>query len=109
MVRPEILQGLAAAARKELGFEGELHAGLRLVEDLQLDSIRLLSLAMAVEDHFQIALDADDEAGIVTVGDLLALIEKKLDEKKLDEKKLDETKLDETKPDETKPGGDGAS
>lgn len=84
MARPEILQGLAAAARKELGYSGELHPGLRLVEDLQLDSIRLLSLAMAVEDHFQIALDADDEAGIVTVGDLLALIETKLATEPLD-------------------------
>lgn len=84
MARPEILQGLAAAARKELGYSGELHPGLRLVEDLQLDSIRLLSLAMAVEDHFQIALDADDEAGIVTVGDLLALIETKLAAEPLD-------------------------
>lgn len=79
MARPEILQGLAAAARKELGYVGELRPELRLVEDLQLDSIRLLSLAMAVEDHFKIALDADDEAGIVTVGDLLALIETKWD------------------------------
>ncbi len=79
----EILQGIAAAARKELAYHGPLHRESRLVEDLQLDSIRLLSLAMAVEDHFEISLDADDEAGIAKVGDLMDLIEKKLAEKKL--------------------------
>ena len=76
-----ILEGIAAAARKELSFTGELRPEIRLVEDLQLDSIRLLSLAMAVEDHFRIALDADDEGGIATVGDLIAIVERKLGEK----------------------------
>lgn len=73
-----ILAGIAAAARKELGFQGELRPETSLVEDLQLDSIRLLSLAMAVEDHFRIALDAEDEGGIERVGDLVALVAAKL-------------------------------
>lgn len=76
--RGAILAGIVAAARKELGYQGELRPEQRLVEDLALDSIRLLSLAMAVEDHFRIALDADDESGIATVADLIALVEKKL-------------------------------
>lgn len=80
MDRQEILQGITRAARKELAFEGELHPDQRLVEDLQLDSIRLLSLAMAVEDHFRIALDAEEEGGIDRVGDLIDLVEKKLEQ-----------------------------
>jgi acyl carrier protein len=72
------LATLADLARRKLGFTGELRPDSRLVEDLELDSLRLLTLAMAVEDHFRIALTEDDEAGIVTVGDLLATIERKL-------------------------------
>lgn len=73
-----ILAGIAAAAKKELGYGGELRPEMSLVEDLQLDSIRLLSLAMAVEDHFRIALDAEDEGGINRVADLVALVRAKL-------------------------------
>jgi len=81
MDRDVILQGITRAARKELAFAGELHPDQRLVEDLQLDSIRLLSLAMAVEDHFRITLDAEEEGGIDRVADLVDLIEKKLGER----------------------------
>ncbi len=74
-----ILAGIAAAARKKSSaMRGELRPEMSLVEDLQLDSIRLLSLAMAVEDHFRIALDAEDEGGINRVADLVALVRAKL-------------------------------
>ena len=45
---------------------------MRLVEDLRLDSIRLLTLAVEVENRFRVRLDEVDEAGIETVGDLVA-------------------------------------
>lgn len=51
---------------------------MRLVEDLELDSIRRLSLAVAVEDRFRICLDEEDEMEIVTLGDLAATVERKL-------------------------------
>jgi acyl carrier protein len=57
---------------------GELQPELRLVEDLKLDSLNLLTLATEVEDHFEICLDEDDEATLVTVGHLVTLVEKKL-------------------------------
>ena len=44
---------------------------------LRLDSLQLLTLATAVEDHFLICLNEDDEQSIATVGDLLGLIERK--------------------------------
>ena len=73
----EVLELVGELARKELDFEGELKPAMRLVQDLELDSIRLLTLATAVEDHFSIVLDEQDEASIETVGDLVALIERK--------------------------------
>ena len=75
-----ILEGITAAARQELHYHGELRPEQRLVADLQLDSIRLLSLSMAVEDHFRIALDADDESSIEKIGDLIALVARKLEQ-----------------------------
>lgn len=78
MDRREILEGIAAVAREHLEFQGELTEDQRLVEDLTLDSIRLLTLAAEVENRFRVALDAEDEAGIETVGDLVDVLEAKL-------------------------------
>ena len=72
-----LLQQLTNIARQELDYDGTLHPEQRLVEDLRLDSLQLLTLATAVEDHFLICLDEDDEQSIATVGDLLGLVRKK--------------------------------
>lgn len=77
MTDPDILQGIATVAREHLGFAGPLTADMRLVEDLQLDSLRLLTLATEVENYFQVLLSAEDEAGILTVGDLAAAVRSK--------------------------------
>ena len=57
----DVLAAVAGLARDKLGYEGELEPGMRLVEDLELDSIRLMTLAMEIEDHFRVCLDEDDE------------------------------------------------
>lgn len=73
-----ILAGIAEVAREHVGWHGELSAGMRLVEDLRLDSLRLLTLAVEVENRFRVALDEEDEAGIESVGDLVAVVHRKL-------------------------------
>ncbi|MEM8959912.1 MAG: acyl carrier protein [Acidobacteriota bacterium] len=73
-----ILDTITTIARENLDYEGTVTSDKRLVEDLALDSLQLLSLAVAVEDHYRICLDEDDEAHIDTVGDLVALIEAKI-------------------------------
>ncbi|MEM1177174.1 MAG: acyl carrier protein [Acidobacteriota bacterium] len=73
-----VLDAVRELARTELEFTGELALETRLVEDLELDSIRLLTLATAVEDHFRICLDEDDETSIHTAGDLVSRIRAKL-------------------------------
>jgi len=78
MTRAEILAGIAAVAREHLDYAGELELDQRLVEDLTLDSIRLLTLAAEVENRFRVTLDAEDEAGIETVGDLVEILAAKL-------------------------------
>lgn len=74
----EILATVTGIARRELDRDGPVEPGMRLVEDLGLDSLALLTLAVAVEDRFEICLDEDEEAEIATVGDLVALVRRKL-------------------------------
>jgi acyl carrier protein len=79
MTRAEILAGVAQVARDELELDPEtVRPEARLVEDLGLDSLRLLTLAAEVENRFQVALEPEDDAAIVTVGDLVAALERRL-------------------------------
>lgn len=78
MTRAAILDGVAEVARRHLGWEGALTPSLRLVEDLRLDSIRLLTLAAEVENRFRVVLDEEDELRLETVGDLVDLLAAKL-------------------------------
>ena len=78
MTRDEVAARIAGVARKHLGFDGELAAEQRLVEDLGLDSLKLLILAAEIENEFRIAFDPDEEAAIATVGELVAAVEGKL-------------------------------
>ncbi len=74
----EILDAITGVARDKLDLERELSADMRLVEDLELDSIRLLTLAMEIEDRFKICLDEEDEESILTVADLVGVVRRKL-------------------------------
>ena len=78
MSEAAILEGIAQVVQEHLGWEGPLTLEMRLVEDLRLDSVRLLTLAAEVENRFRVILDETDEAGIQTVGDLVALVRRKL-------------------------------
>jgi len=51
---------------------------MRLVEDLRLDSVRMMTLAIEVENRFRVLLDEADEGRIETVGDLVAIVRRKL-------------------------------
>jgi acyl carrier protein len=68
----QIIDGIAEVARQHLGWQGSLRPEMRLVEDLELDSLKSLTLALEVENYFKVCLD--EEAGIQTVGDLVTII-----------------------------------
>lgn len=74
----EILDGIGEVARRHLGFEGELRPEMLLAEDLELDSIKILTLAVEVENRFRVRLDPSNEAQIETVGDLVAEVGRQL-------------------------------
>ncbi len=73
-----ILAEVQTLVRERLDFTEPLKPEMRLSEDLELDSIRMLTLAVEVEDHFKICLDQEDEWGIETVEDLVATVGRKL-------------------------------
>ena len=73
-----ILEGIAEVVRQRLDWKGPLTMDMRLVEDLHLDSVRLLTLAAEIENRFRVLLDEADEAGIQTVADLVAVVRRKL-------------------------------
>ena len=76
--RQHILEVLTGILREHLDFDGEVHPDLRLVEDVGLDSLRMLTLVVEVENSFSICLEEGDEQGVVTVSDLAALVEVRL-------------------------------
>jgi len=78
VTRDEVLREVEKVARDHVGFEGRLDPAMRLVEDLRLDSLRLLTLAVEVENRFRICLDEEDEETIATVGDLVDAVRRKL-------------------------------
>jgi methyltransferase len=77
MTDVEVLAGITEVARVHLGHEAPLTLDTQLVEALRLDSLRLLTLVVEVEDRFQVVLEDGDEATLVTAGDLVALIRRR--------------------------------
>ena len=69
-----ILSGIREVLHQHLGWEGALSMDMRLVEDLRLDSIRLLTLAVEVENRFRVRIEPEAEARIRTVGDLVEAV-----------------------------------
>jgi acyl carrier protein len=73
-VRPAI----EALARKELRVE----EGTPLPGDAELaahlDSIKLLSLVVAIEDHFEIAFEPEDDQSARTLDDVVGLVTERL-------------------------------
>jgi acyl carrier protein len=76
MSQEEILQALRSIAQHETDIT-ELPTG-----DLQesLDSVQRMSLMVAIEDHFLIIFDPEEESQLETLDDLVAMIHKKSQE-----------------------------
>lgn len=56
----------------------ELESDLRV--DLHLDSIKQLGLVVELENHFRVCFEPGDEHGARTVGDVVALLARRLEE-----------------------------
>ncbi len=47
-----------------------------LADDLAFDSLERVELVMTLEDEFEIVIDDEDAAPLVTVGDVVAMVER---------------------------------
>jgi acyl carrier protein len=74
----EILAGIADVARTHLAWTGEVRRDMPLVETFSLDSLRQLTLVIELENRFRVKLDDLDEETLVTVGDVVDVLRRKL-------------------------------
>ncbi len=78
----QVLEELRRIAKVELDYPGPIELGSRLKEDLELDSMAMIVVAVGLENHFRVKLDEADAGAIVTVGDLTGLVERRLGEQR---------------------------
>ncbi len=74
MTDQDLRSTITGIAQRTLGWKGALPDG-----DLasQLDSMQRMTLVVAIEDHFQIAFDENDEAELKTLEDLVRVLKSK--------------------------------
>jgi acyl carrier protein len=58
--------------------DNKMVSGALLKEDLDIDSLDLVEVAMTLEDVFSLTLQEDEVDNIKTVGDIVSLIEARL-------------------------------
>lgn len=50
----------------------------RLLEDLEINSARLVDILLGFEDEFDVEIDDDDADRVTSIGDVVAMVEEKL-------------------------------
>ncbi|RME55660.1 MAG: acyl carrier protein [Deltaproteobacteria bacterium] len=78
--RVEIFSEVGKILQEACGVRGPITHETRLAEDLALDSVGLLTLALEVENRYELFLEEDPLDPPRTVGDLVELVERRLAE-----------------------------
>ena len=76
--RGQLFQEVSRVLKGPCGVLPEISESSRLAEDLQLDSVGLLALALNLEKRFKIHLPESSSAAPETVGDIVDLLEQTL-------------------------------
>jgi len=75
--KPEILSGLAEIVEEVAGIEkAEVSAEKSFVDDLDIDSLSMVEIAVQAEDKFGVKIPDDQLAELKTVGDAVDYIAK---------------------------------
>ena len=75
MIPQHLRDDVTSILRDEVRWDGPLPEGGL---DQHLDSMQRLALVVAIEDHFQICFEPEDEKGIFTMDDLMRCIADKV-------------------------------
>ena len=79
MERSEIEAKLTDLLVDELGLERDkIAVDAKFEEDLEVDSLGVVELLMAIEDNFDVKIPDEDAENITTVGEAINIIESKL-------------------------------
>ncbi len=76
----EIENAVAAVLRDQCNVTKDITSQSRLAEDLGLDSVGMLTMAVEVENYFQTVLGEAPEKPPRTVADVVALLRERLSE-----------------------------
>lgn len=67
--------------KRTLGLRvNEVRRDHRLIDDLGCDSLHLVEIPNAIEDLYEIEISDDETGALVTVADLIAIVDRKLRE-----------------------------
>ncbi|MFA7481567.1 MAG: acyl carrier protein [Vulcanimicrobiota bacterium] len=77
-MRSGLFEQIVEVLRGPCGVKSGISVDSRLVEDLELDSVGLLCLAVGLENKYRIKLQEHPEEPPATVADLMALLEEAL-------------------------------
>ena len=79
MERPQIEAKLVDLLVDELGLErDDITMGAKFEEDLDVDSLGVVELLMALEDNFDVKIPDEEAEKITTVGEAADLVHQKL-------------------------------
>ena len=70
----KMVEKIIELAKENLSIDGEITATSSFKEDLEVDSLDLMELVMALEEEFDIEIPDADAEKVVTVGDVVDYI-----------------------------------
>lgn len=79
MTEQEILQRVRHVMQEHLQVANPIGLETDLFRDLQLDSLKQLTLIVELENQFRVCFDTGDEEGLRTVRDVVHLIGRRLE------------------------------
>lgn len=80
MTQTEVFEAVVKTLKGACGVKKPIAAGSRLVEDLGLDSMGMLALAVDLENRFRLKLEEDQEHPPETVSDVVELVQSRMEE-----------------------------
>lgn len=69
-IRARVIRGLAGASTRAIEIRDETH----IVRDLEIDSLAVMNLILALEDEFDISMPLERVADVETVNDLVVTV-----------------------------------
>lgn len=77
-MKSEITGKVVETLKVRCGVNKPIELSSRLMEDLELDSMGLLALAVSLENHYRVTLQEDPEQPPQTVGEVVDLVQSRI-------------------------------